>query len=173
MWYDRYTNVYPIILNYMNGNTVGRLLSKTERAYLAGLIDGDGAIMATIESHKGKRFGYRVRVSVKVTQLHLKDVDWLIPLTGIGYLRHSVRCFEWIVIDQRAAHWLLSSLAPYVRAKINQVRIALKILNSPIISQASLIKVAQLADSLSKFNVRSKSRRKNFASMIDNIPRND
>ena len=44
-------------------NTVGKDATEVERAYLAGLIDADGAIMAVIERHKETKFRFRVRIS--------------------------------------------------------------------------------------------------------------
>src|SRR6266545_4766511 len=35
---------------------VGKTIPEVQRAYLAGFIDGDGAIMALLERHQGKRF---------------------------------------------------------------------------------------------------------------------
>jgi len=48
---------------------VGKTIPEVHKAYLAGFIDGDGAIMALLERHPAKRFGLRVRVWVKATQL--------------------------------------------------------------------------------------------------------
>jgi hypothetical protein len=150
----------------MKVNPVGKLLSEVDRAYLAGFIDGDGAIMAIIEKHSEKRFGFRVRVELKVTQFHKEDVAWLLERTGIGYLRQNVRCYEWIVRDQKAALWLLEMIAPYIHSKKKQVELARKILSSSIQTQSDLIEMARLADTLSAFNVRSRNRRKNYAMMI-------
>ena len=80
----------------MHASAVGKMEAEVGRAYLAGLIDGDGAVSATIERHPEKKFGFRVRV----------------------------------------------------------------------VTKNDLIKQARLADTLSRFNVRSKNRRKNFATMI-------
>ena len=158
----------------MKVNPVGKLLTEVQASYLAGFIDGDGAVMALLERHSEKRFGFRVRVEVKVTQYHRNDIAWLLTLTGIGYVRKNVRCYEWIVRDQIAAQWLLKIIAPYTHTKIKQVKIALEILKHPMQTQADLIAVAQLADALSAFNVRSKNRRKNYATMIQvNNSRND
>ena len=52
----------------MNASAVGKASIEVKRAYLAGLIDGDGCIMATIERHREMRFGFRVRVELKITQ---------------------------------------------------------------------------------------------------------
>ena len=46
---------------------MGKILSEVERAYLAGLIDGDGGIMALIEHHKEKKFRFRVRIEMRLT----------------------------------------------------------------------------------------------------------
>jgi len=43
----------------MKVNPVRKIFSETDRAYLAGLIDGDGAIMACIEKHD--EYEWRVR----------------------------------------------------------------------------------------------------------------
>lgn len=145
---------------------MGKPLSEAERAYLAGFLDGDGAIMALIERHPEKRFGFRIRVEVKATQYHECDVSWLPAQTGVGYIRRNLKTYEWIVRDQRAAGWLLNMIAPYTRCKRNQVVLALQILEHMIESRDDLIQVAQLADALSKFNVRSRLRRKNHAAMI-------
>ena len=158
----------------MKVNPVGKLLTEVQASYLAGFIDGDGAIMALLEHHSEKRFGFRVRIEVKVTQHHRNDVSWLLALTGIGYIRENVRCHEWIVRDQIAAWRLLKTIAPYTHTKTKQVKIALQILNHPKQTLADLTAMARLADTLSAFNVRSKNRRKNYAAMIQvNSSRND
>jgi hypothetical protein len=153
-------------MSFLEVNPVGKLLSEVDRAYLAGLLDGDGAIMALIEKHPEKKFGFRIRLEINATQSHREDVEWIPELTGIGYIRKNVRTFQWIVRDQLAIRWLLEMIAPYSRSKQNQIAIAFQILDYPINSQEDLLHVAQLADSLSKFNVRSKQRRKNYAIMI-------
>ena len=153
---------------------MGKLLTEVQASYLAGFIDGDGAIMALLERHGEKRFGFRVRIEIKVTQHHRNDVSWLLALTGIGYIRKNVRCHEWIVRDQIAAKRLLKTLAPYSHTKNKQIKIALEILNHPKQTLVDLTAMARLADTLSAFNVRSKNRRRNYAAMIQvNSSRND
>jgi hypothetical protein len=145
---------------------VGKPLTEVERAYLAGLLDGDGAIMALIEKHAEKRFGFRIRLEINVTQSHREDVAWLPEQTGVGYIRRNLRTYQWTVRDQQAARWLLDMIAPFTRCKPNQVALAIRILEYRIESKEDLLAVAHLADALSKFNVRSKQRRRNHAAMI-------
>jgi hypothetical protein len=146
--------------------TVGKQLSEVERAYLAGLLDGDGAIMALIERHSEKRFRFRVRLQINVTQFHREDVAWLPLQTGVGYIRRNLKTYQWMVRDQKAVAWLLEMIAPYARSKARQVELARQILAIPINTIEDLLEIARLADALSAFNVRSRLRRKNFAAMI-------
>jgi hypothetical protein len=158
----------------MKVSTVGKILSETERAYIAGFLDGDGAIMGCIERHKEKRFGFRVRVLVKITQTKKKDVVWLCNLTKLGYIRKNRRTFEWELRDQKAVKWFLGMISPFTHTKKEQVKLGLKILKSSGSSAKELYQKARLADTLSSFNVRSKKRRKNFAIMIkERVSRND
>src|SRR5262249_12484497 len=152
---------------FLEVNPVGKPLSEVDRAYLAGFLDGDGAIMALIEKHPDKRYGFRVRLEMNVTQYHRDDVAWLPEATGVGYIRRNLRTYQWIVRDQQAVKWLLQMIAPYSRCKQNQVALAMRILEYPIGSKDDLVQVARWADTLSKFNVRSRNRRKNHAAMVE------
>ncbi len=146
---------------------MGNPLSEVDRAYLAGFVDGDGAIMALIEKHSEKRFGFRVRIEINVTQCHEGDFAWLPVLTGVGYIRRNLNTYQWVIRDQQAALWLLNMVGPYTRCKQNQVALAMQILMHSVASREDLVQMASLADALSKFNVRSRNRRKNHAAMIE------
>ena len=146
--------------------SVGKGCSEVDRAYIAGLMDCDGAIMASIEFHKEKKFRFRVRVILQLTQKNPKLLQWIHALLGIGYIRKNRTTFDWIVKDQHYCRELLEMIRLYSRGKQKQIKLALKILRTSIISKSDLINVARLADTLSSFNVRSAGRRKNYASKI-------
>ena len=150
----------------MNASAVGKIGVEVDHAYLAGLIDGDGCIMATIERHKEKKFGFRVRVEVKITQKESDLLKLLHSFYGIGIIRKNRTTFDWIIRDKTHANEILNLIGPYTKAKSKQVEIARQILGLSDSSRSGLIKMARLADALSKFNVRSKNRRLNYASMI-------
>jgi hypothetical protein len=153
---------------------VGKTIPAVRKAYLAGFIDGDGAIMALLERHPTKRFGFRVRVWVKATQLRRHDVAWLGDDFGFGQVVAGRGCWEWLVKDQVHVRQLLELVQPYMRVKARQVELALEILNARINSVDELQRVAELADALSLLNVRSRGRRQNTAAMIQGIvSRND
>jgi hypothetical protein len=153
---------------------VGKTIPEVQKAYLAGFIDGDGAIMALLERHPAKRFGFRVRIWVKATQLRQSDVAWLRNELGIGQVRASRACWEWLVKDQSQVCWLLELIRPFARVKAEQIKIAIAILEHRIDSIADLQQVAQWADTLAALNVRSRGRRQNTAAMIQGfVSRND
>ena len=160
------------IIMRMKASAVGKVGVEVKRAYLAGLIDGDGCIMATIERHHEKKFGFRVRVEVKITQKESELLKSLAQEFKIGRVSRNNKpsvdyaTHDWIIRDKKHVIQILEYIGPYTRLKKKQMAIALRILKRAVVTKQDLIKNAQLADALSKFNVRSKNRRKNFATMI-------
>ena len=145
---------------------MGKKFFETDLAYMAGFLDADGAIMAIIERHQEKKFRFRVRVSLKITQRDKINLIWFLKTFRVGYIRKNRGTYDWEVRDQKAALWLLKLIFPYLKTKRNQAAIAQQILKKEIKSLRDLLRVARSADALSRFNVRSKNRRKNFVSMI-------
>ena len=150
----------------MNASAVGKIGVEVNHAYLAGLIDGDGCIMATIERHSEKKFGFRVRVEIKITQKESDLLKLLQSFYKVGIIRKNRTTFDWIIRDKIHANEILNLIEPYTKAKAKQVGYAKQILDLSDSSKNGLIKMARLADALSKFNVRSRNRRQNYASMI-------
>ncbi len=150
------------------------MISVANLAYIAGLFDGDGAIMALIEKHSEKKFGFRIRVILKVTQKNPEVLYWIQKTTKLGNVVSNRTTYEWILRNQIEILEFLKQMVRFVRIKKKQITIAIEILQQPVKNQNDLINIATLADSLASFNVRSKNRRKNFALKIKEIvPRND
>ena len=145
---------------------MGKMISEVKRSYIAGLIDADGAIMALIERHQEKNFGFRVRVEVKLTQKQADILHWVQAQLGVGRVRRNRTTYDWITRDQKDISRLLGLLYPFLRVKKKQAAMALKIIDSSIKTKSDLVKIARLADALSLGNPRSRNRRKNFAAMI-------
>lgn len=153
---------------------MGKTLTEVDLAYLAGLFDSDGAIMASIEQHNGKKFGFRIRVILKITQKNLKVLSWVHKMLKVGYIAQNRTTYDWVVKGQKEAQIVLLQVMKYLKGKDKQAVIAIQILQSTISSQDDLLKIAKLADTLASFNVRSKNRRKNYASKIqESFSRND
>jgi hypothetical protein len=146
---------------------MGKIFSEVERAYIAGLIDADGAIMALIESHDEKKFRFRVRIEVKLTQKDPTILRWISKILQIGRVRRNRTTFDWLTRDQKEISSLLILLKPFLRIKKRQAEIAQKIIETRINTKQDLLIVARLADALSAINPRSKNRRRNFAIKIE------
>ena len=157
--------------NLIMVNTVGKDISEVDRAYLAGFLDGDGAIMAVIEKHQEKKFGFRIRIIVKISQRDSQNLEWFSDKFGIGKINSNGRSFDWIIRDQKDAANILELIAPFLKTKKKQAKIARKILcqNSNVATKEKFLEIARLADSLSFLNVRSKNRRKNYSAMVEEI----
>ena len=151
----------------MRTNAVGKKYSVADRAYCAGLMDGDGAIMAIIEPHYEKKFRFRVRIELKITQKYKKDLIFLVKLFQCGSVRANRTTCDWITRDQKEILHILNLIGPYSKMKRRQIHIAREIIHTSIRKIGDLKRVARLADALSRFNVRSKNRRKNHAAMIE------
>jgi len=157
-------------------NTVGKETFEVDRAYLAGFLDGDGAIMASIEKHQEKRFGFRVRIIIKISQRDSNNLVWFCDRFKMGRICDNGRSFDWIIKNQNDCALLLNKITLYLKAKHRQAKIAQKILetNSNVDSREKFLEIARLADSLSALNVRSQSRRLNYATMVEEaFSRND
>ncbi len=158
---------------------MGKSCSEVELAYIAGFLDADGAIMALIEKHTEKRFGFRVRVILKFTHHDREVLDWMQKKLGVGLVRAhrpntDKQTFDLHIRNQEHVHAVLQLLNAHIRVKKQQTKIAIQILEIPVISKKDIIKIADLADTLSGFNVRSKNRRQNYAIKIkEHLSRND
>ncbi len=155
----------------MDANAVGKTHAEVDRAYLAGLIDGDGCIMANIERHSEKKFGFRVRLSLKITQKDRKLLLFLAKKYGMGRIRFNKKdtvyeTCDWIVLNRSDLKVIFNLIKPYTKTKHRQIVLAERIVNYSDATIKGLMQQARLADSLARHNVRSKGRRKNFASMI-------
>ena len=144
-----------------------KIFFEVNKAYISGLLDGDGAIMACIEKHAEKKFGFRVRIYIKISQNNYKILNWCKLTTRMGNVINVKNDeYEWRIRNQEDAKFLLELLLPYLKIKKRQGYLAKKILNTKIKTIKGLLKIAELADALSKLNVRSQGRRKNFMAMI-------
>ena len=123
-----------------------------------------------------KKFGFRVRVEVKITQKDSRLLKNLAREFNMGKVSCNRRdtdhaTHDWIIRDKEDVMIILEYIRPYSRLKQGQICTALKILEKVIVTKKDLLRNARLADSLSQLNVRSKNRRKNFATMVkDSFP---
>jgi len=155
-------------------NTVGKKSFEVHLAYIAGFLDADGAIMATIEFNKQLVNKFRVRVVLKLYQLKPEVLEKIYRSFETGSINKNRSIYQLTVADQRQVIGILEKVYPYLIVKRKQAELALKILETRIDSIDTLLYVAKWADTLSRLNVRSQNRGTKYVTMIQNyFSRND
>lgn len=99
-------------------------LSETEKAYIAGIIDGEGSILVTRVSRPENRSGYRFYPIVSVTSTSKDLLDWLCKTTGVdkvytkkeSSIKAKRKCWRW-ALKQSHVQRLLDQVLPYLVIK--------------------------------------------------------
>ncbi|MEX1111826.1 MAG: LAGLIDADG family homing endonuclease [Candidatus Andersenbacteria bacterium] len=106
-------------------------LSATDRAYIAGFLDGDGSIYVQLKPNKTYRFQYQVAPNIVFFQAKKERevLEQLHQLLGVGYLRdRKDGIVEFIIGDVLSMELLLIAALPYLRFKQRQAEVMLQIL---------------------------------------------
>lgn len=105
--------------------------SKFTDSYIAGFLDGDGSIVATVEHRpERRRFPYRIRLRINFTQ-HRRHRNMLAKLQkflgDVGSLRDvtSHNLAELVIQDRVQVKSILSRLLPHIVIKERQAKLML------------------------------------------------
>lgn len=132
-------------------------INRDDLIYLAGLIDGDGSLVAQIVPRSDYVYKYQIRCTVQVTQLKkrkhfLKDLQKII---GHGYVRDRNDVSDYILTETRCVYSFLKQLAPFLRLKKKQADLILRIIeqlpsskNSPVF----FIELCRQSDQVAQLN---------------------
>lgn len=117
------------------------LVTETELAYLAGIIDGEGCISINHAGvwKKTKAFQCKVRVANSNQNL----INWVMQILGKldikAHITHSKRCednpkwkrvYDVAVLNQTKCHTLLKAISPYLIGKKAQASLLLEWIES-------------------------------------------
>jgi len=111
--------------------------SRISDAYLAGFLDGDGSIVATIVKQDSKRYPnkpYRIILRVNFTQ-HMRHEKILVAiqkyLSGMGSIRRNIshNLSELVIVKKEDVGLLLKKLLPHLLLKHRQATIALEMID--------------------------------------------
>lgn len=145
-------------------------METTDLAYLAGLIDGDGSIIAQFVPSGGRhdyKFKYQIRLTIQISQL--KKRMWLLKqlqdMIGAGTIRvrssnsrasrsETEDMADFILVGPPVES-LLKQLQPYLKVKQKQANLVLKIAEQLPTSRQSaegLVKLGQLVERVAALN---------------------
>lgn len=134
--------------------------SRFSDSYVAGFLDGDGSIVATVEKRpERRRFPYHIRLKINFTQ-HMRHINLLQKLQkflgGRGTIRivRAHNLAELVIQDRNGVKEVLERLLPYVILKQRQAKIMF-----------SAINIYESA----KVNIRSSLSEKEFAKILSMV----
>lgn len=96
-------------------------LTETDKAYLAGLFDGEGTL--GYYHYRGNRH----EVMVAITNTDMRVHTWLLDKVGCGTIRPVSQCrnkhiaFHWRISNRSRVQALLEAILPYLIIKKEQV----------------------------------------------------
>ena len=139
-------------------------LSLTQKAYLAGFLDGDGSIYVRLKPNPTYRYGFQVAPYIVLFQSRKGKVNFekLCSLIGLGYLRdRKDGVLEYIINRKENLRLFLDAIEPYAVLKKKQVVLMKKILDAKekVKNKADFKKLAKLIDFFRELNY-SKKRKK-------------
>ena len=120
-------------------------MKKTDLAYLAGILDGEGSIQIRKRKDKGMRLGFCYQLVVNIANTNEWLVRWIhLNFGGLLYKNripaaHYKQVYQWSVSSNKAK-FVLESLLPYLKIKKPQAEIALQFQSQKIVNSGGKIK---------------------------------
>ncbi len=141
----------------------------TEKAYIAGFLDGDGSIHIRLKPNKSYRFGFQIAPSIVFYQ-SVKEINALRCIRDLlkcGYIRkRKDGIVEYILGDSKSMLYLLDIIIPYLRFKKRQAMLFREVLNrkKSIKSASDFYHLCKKIDQFQDLNYSKK--RKNNSQMV-------
>lgn len=134
-----------------------KTIHRDDLLYLAGLIDGDGSIIAQIVRRSDYVYRFQIRCTVQITQLKkrrhfLNDVRDLI---GYGTVRDRGNVSDYVLTETRCVYSFLKQLSPFLRLKKKQAHLVLRIIEqlpSSKTSALSFVELCRISDHVAELN---------------------
>jgi hypothetical protein len=139
-------------------------ISSTQRAYLAGFLDGDGSIYVQLKPNQTYRFKFQIAAYIVLYQSQKSRNVFakLCSMIGLGYLRERRDgILEYIIGKTDAIREFLKLVSPYLLLKKEQAILMSKILDSKkdMKNEKDFAEIAKLIDRFRELNY-SKKRKK-------------
>jgi hypothetical protein len=134
-----------------------KTIPREELIYLAGLIDGDGSIVAQMVRRPDYKHRFQIRCTVQVTQLKKRRhfLEKIKDTIGYGYIRDRGNVSDFILTETRCVYDFLKQISPFLRMKKKQADLILRIIEQIPSSKTSallFIELCQIADHVAELN---------------------
>jgi hypothetical protein len=132
-------------------------ISRDDLIYLAGLIDGDGSLIAQIVERRDYQFQFQIRLTVQITQRKkrkhfLQEVQQII---GAGTIRDRGDISDYVLTEARLVYSFLKQLSPFLRMKQKQANLIIRILEQfPSSKKSALVfvELCRISDQVAELN---------------------
>ncbi len=106
--------------------------SSTQKAYIAGFLDGDGSIYVQAKPNPTYRYGFQIAAYIVFFQSQAENkFQDICSLIGVGYLRNrNDGIQEYIIGKETNIRNLLKSIRPFLRLKTKQADLMIQILEA-------------------------------------------
>lgn len=137
------------------------LLSPTERAYIAGFLDGDGSIYVRAKPNADYKFGFQIAPYIILFQSSKEKDSFtkLCNLIGMGYIRERKDgMLEYTINKIADIRALLEVIYPYTVLKRKQIELMLRILDAreKIVTESDFKNLLELVDMYRNINYSKK-----------------
>ncbi len=115
-----------------------KTLTETQKAYMAGLLDGEGCIGVFKQKSSGKMWQFDFGVRVIITNTNEMVLIWVKEITGAGCMYKSKKAFKenwspvhrWQVTAEQARSFI-KTIYPYLKIKKDIADIVLQLPHLP------------------------------------------
>ena len=138
-----------------------RKVTNSQKAYIAGFLDGDGSVYARLKRNDTYKYCYQVAPYIVFYQkkeylVYLKKIK---EILGMGYIRiRKDGIIEYIIGDEKSLIEFSKEISPFSKLKSKQLRLLLKILESKktVENARDFIRLCRLIDRFKDLNYSKK-----------------
>ena|SRR3989338_1941919 len=139
-------------------------LSSTQKAYIAGFLDGDGSIYVRMKPNTGYRYGFQIAPYIVLFQSSKdrKKFEKICSLIKIGYIRERKDgILEYTIGREEAIRTFLECVKPFLILKREQADLMIRILNAKtrVKNRKDFLVLAELIDNFRNLNYSKKRKR--------------
>ena len=138
-----------------------KIISQTQRSYLAGFLDGDGSVYAQLKPNKTYKYGFQVVCYIVLFQSQKERNNFakICRMINLGYLRvRKDGILEYIIGTQEGIKKFIELVEPYSIMKKPQLGTLKRIilLKSKVKNQKGFNALARLIDTFRELNYSKK-----------------